>query len=96
MAEERYFRKSHNYYEQLVYARLMLVKDIPAGYPDFLEDVACVALNRLPPRYVKDSVNLFFYTPINEIEAMQTAVAEAVDAALIIVRTHLNRQDRPD
>src|SRR4249920_2893166 len=32
-----------------------------AGHPDLLADVACVALNRMPPRYIRHEVDMTFY-----------------------------------
>ena len=52
-----------------------------AGDADLLADVACVALNRLPPRYIRHSADLAFF--ITERERASTArdVAESVDFA---------------
>ena len=49
--------------------------------PDYLEDVACVALNQLPARYVRHEVDLAFYIPVEERLEMERAVAQAVARA---------------
>ena len=53
------FTTLHNYYEQQV---VNMVMDLAHRYPllteDHHPDVACVALNRLPPRYIRHQVDL--------------------------------------
>lgn len=80
----------NNYYEQLVHDRIMDVIVDKEGITDqgFLEDVACVALNRLPARYVRHSVDLVFYMTALEIEAIHTDVQDAVNEAYEIVGSH--------
>ncbi len=52
-----------------------------ADDPDLLADVACVALNRLPPHYIRHSTDLAFFTTEKERQANQRNVAESVDFA---------------
>ena len=55
----------------------------PGVEHDRLADVACVALNRLPPRYIRHSADLAFYQGDDERlrndEAVRTAVKYAFE-----------------
>jgi hypothetical protein len=53
---------------------------------ELLADVACVALNRLPPRYIRHQVDYVFYLSEREREANERALAEAVDYAFGFVQ----------
>jgi hypothetical protein len=46
-----------------------------------LADVACVALNRMSPQYIRHSADLAFFTTEKEREATRRNVAESVDFA---------------
>jgi inosine/xanthosine triphosphate pyrophosphatase family protein len=46
-----------------------------------LADVACVALNRMPPHYIRHSTDLAFFTTEKERQATLRNVAESVDFA---------------
>ena len=50
----------------------------PAFTTDMLADVACVALNRLPARYVRHDVDLMFYLTEQERHAIDSAMEEAL------------------
>ena len=84
------FENIHNYYEKLVIDHLLDYAATAAGSKDedFLEDVACVALNRLPTRYVRYDVDTAFYMSDEEHQRMQAQVTEAVKAALEFVRSN--------
>ncbi|GAB6043797.1 late competence development ComFB family protein [Endothiovibrio diazotrophicus] len=73
-----------NYYERLVFERLhALLKEKEGGIdPEYLDDVACVALNRLPPRYVRHSVDLAFHMSDAEWEALLQEVDAVVTESL--------------
>lgn len=77
----------HNYYEALVGDYLLnTALNGEALDQDFLEDVACLALNRLPARYVRHDVDMAFFLTTRERERMQQQVVEAVLAAIEQVR----------
>lgn len=83
----------HNYYESLVGE--YLINDALQGEEynqDFLEDVACLALNHLPARYVRHDVDMAFFLTTREREKMQQQVIEAVLKAIDQVR-HDHRDD---
>ena len=75
----------HNYYERLVFDQLLRASDRAARDAHFLADVACVALNQLPPRYVRHDVDMTFFLSPVEHEAILDKVAQAVNEALDFV-----------
>lgn len=87
------FEDLHNYYEHLVIQHIMETLVQPGETPDrdFLEDVACVALNQLPARYVRHQVDLAFYMPEQERQEMLAAVQSVVEYAAKFVTQ--NRSD---
>lgn len=81
----------HNYYERLVFEQLQRASDRAAADPNFMADVACVALNRLPPRYVRHDVDMtFFLSPVEHDEILDK-VARAVNEALSYVEARGTR-----
>ncbi len=87
------FESAENYYEHLVANELRkqlkgnkLNKD-----QDFVEDVACVALNRLPVRYVRHHVDLVYYLTDEEKLSIDEKVTRAVREAIAFVQEHRNR-----
>jgi hypothetical protein len=54
--------------------------------PDLLADVACVALNRLPPRYIRHHVDYVFYVTERERSESERQVERAVDEAFGFVQ----------
>jgi len=89
------FEAIHNYYEPLVVEYIMntMARDSEADQ-DFLEDVACLALNQLPPRYVRHDMDMALFLTTREREKMQLQVTEAVLSAAQRVRNH--RRENPD
>lgn len=79
----------HNYHEKSVFAA---VRDQAQAFPhlldddDTLADIACVALNRLPPRYIRHEVDFAFYLTDKERAANARMVAEAVQFAFEFVQ----------
>lgn len=74
----------HNYYEVLVQERIIETEEYQSGKmdQDFLEDVACIALNQLPTKYVRYSVDLIFYMSQQERNDMHVAVDNAIRNAI--------------
>jgi len=62
--------------------------EVLAKGDEFASDVACIALNRIKPRYVRENIYLWFYIKDSEWGAMNRDVAEAVDFAIDYVKTH--------
>ena len=52
-----------------------------AGDEGLLADVACVALNRMPPQYIRHSADLAFFTTERDRLKMQRDIDESVDFA---------------
>lgn len=84
------FEQLHNYYELLVirYITEKLIRPDETVDEDYWEDVACVALNQLPARYVRHEVDLAFYMPVEERVEMEQAVENAVKTAASYVGEH--------
>ena len=70
-----------------------MVQALASSYPSFggdaelLADVACVALNRVQPRYIRHMVDLRFYQDNNERVRAETAVNAAVVFAFQFVES---------
>jgi hypothetical protein len=74
------FEQVHNYYERLVFEEVLRRSARwPEMTPDMLADVACVALNRLPARYVRHDVDLMFYLTEHERHAIALSLEAALD-----------------
>jgi hypothetical protein len=82
------FEQIHNHHELAVYAAIReFAPDYPAVDDDeALADVACVALNRLPPRYIRHDIDFAFYTPERERIETDKAIVEAVHHAFSFVQ----------
>lgn len=81
----------HNYYEQMVISEINRQLGTRAMDTDFIADVACVALNHLPPRYIRYDVDMAFYLSPNESQEMEEKVAGAVRNAIAFVEKRGNR-----
>ncbi|MBH9554075.1 late competence development ComFB family protein [Inhella gelatinilytica] len=82
------FSQIYNHHEREVFAAVM---DAAADYPDvaisqdLLLDVACVALNRLPPRYIRHAVDFSFYLTEHERLEIDQGIIDAVAYAFNFV-----------
>ncbi len=91
------FSSIYNHHEREVFN---LVMDMVPQYPslqvtsDLLCDVACVALNRLPPRYIRHEVDFRFYLTERERVEIDNAVQEAVSYAFNFVEARTALQAR--
>lgn len=87
------FEQVHNYYERLVFEDVARMSE---SYPDLtsdmLGDVACVALNRLPARYVRHDVDMIFYLTEQERHAIEQGMAEALDFAFAFVTERMAKR----
>ena len=84
------FTNVQNYQEQLVFTEVAkaLASAGRENEEELAEDVACVALNNLPPRYVHHNVYLAFYLSTEDREKMLAEVKEAVREAILVVDIH--------
>ena len=77
----------HNYYERLVAESIIAQNPRANTDYDFLADVTCVALNHLPPRYIRHDVDMTFYMSPVEHEEVQKKVNSAVKHAIEFVNS---------
>ena len=91
------FDSVNNYFERLVFdvIRDKLSKNELEDNEDFLGDIACVALNQLPSRYVRHNVDMVFYMTSEEREQNEVVVEDAVIMAIDYVKKH-RHNDRPE
>lgn len=91
------FDSINNYFEKLVIDELqhLLTEDKLDNDDDFLADIACVALNQLPSRYVRHNVDMVFYMTLEEREQYHEVVEDAVLMAIEYVNKH-RHDDRPE
>ncbi|HGX92331.1 MAG TPA: hypothetical protein ENK35_03355 [Candidatus Tenderia sp.] len=84
------FENVHNYYETLVLEEIQQALRSEKRKLDSaaIEDIGCVALNQLPPRYVRHDVDLIFYLTPEERRQMGNAVQDAVAQAIALVTAH--------
>ncbi len=80
------FEQVHNYYERLVFEEVLNRSSaFPAFTAEMLADVACVALNRMPVRYVRHEVDLVFYLTEKERHEIELAMESALIYAFAYV-----------
>ena len=81
------FSSLRNYYERSVFETVTdQAVNFPALREDQLPDVVCVALNRLPPRYIRHEVDLAFYLTESERADNERLVLDAVRYAFEFVQ----------
>ena len=89
------FEQIHNFYERLVFEE---VSHRSEKYPEFthdmLADVACVALNRLPPRYIRHQVDLAFHMTEKERQDSEQLIQDTVVYAFEFVQARFAMRAR--
>ncbi len=76
----------HNYYERLVLEEILRQSHrVKEGDREFMADVACVALNRLPARYIRHDVDTTFFMSPKDREDTEEKITSAVTDALAYV-----------
>ncbi len=87
------FEQVHNYYERLVLEEVARqANDHPDFTAEMLADVACVALNRLPARYVRHDVDMMFYLTEQERHAIELALTDSLKFAFGFVQRRSNKE----
>ncbi|MBN7770109.1 late competence development ComFB family protein [Marinobacter daepoensis] len=76
-----------NFYERLVQDAIDATREA-SDTADFLTDVMCVALNRLPARYYRHTIDMMFYLADEELKEMKANSLAAVKQAREFVREH--------
>jgi hypothetical protein len=87
-----------NRQENAVFRRVMEVAALRGTLRDpaaQLLDVACLALNRLPPRYIRHEADFYFYLSPQERDQLESAIFEAVDQAFALVEHQQQQQEQP-
>jgi len=91
------FDTIHNHHERAVFEAVRMTA---AAFPhlardaELLADVACVALNRLPPRYIRHEVDFAFYLTDKERSENERATNEAVTFAFEFVQARVAMRAR--
>jgi hypothetical protein len=83
------FSSVHNIHETAVFEAVAAAAPRYPGLadsPDLLADVACVALNRVPPRYIRHDVDLAFFLTERERGDNERAIRDAVEHAFGFVQ----------
>jgi len=85
-----------NYYEPLVLDKIkeLLAATDKTNDNGYIADAACVALNQLPPRYVRHSIDTSFYMTPAENNHIAVIVNSAVINAIDFIDERLD--SRPD
>jgi late competence development protein ComFB len=85
------FDAVHNYNERLIFQMISDSADrYPAlSNPELLADVACVALNRMPPRYVCHDVDMSSYMSSADRAKSEAAMTVAVEFAFGFVQLRI-------
>jgi hypothetical protein len=83
------FTSVRNHNERAVYESVIGAAGRYPGLrhdPELLADVACVALNRLQPRYIRHAVDMAFYLSEQERVTIEQHVRDAVEYAFGFVQ----------
>jgi len=82
----------HNYFEHLVfdYIDQHIIPDAQKESDDYFLDMACIALNKLPTRYVRYEVDMAFFLHPEERGKMQESVKTAVTEAKQYIDEHFD------
>lgn len=81
----------HNYYEHLILERVEDLGLDKTKSNDYIADLCCLALNQVPPRYIRYEVDMAFYLPQNERHQMEMNVANAVSKAITYLDEKLKK-----
>lgn len=83
----------HNYYEHLVLEEIEKLKLNTIKTEDYLADLCCLALNQLPPRYIRFEVDMSFYLPQSERQQMEMNAINAVKHASAYLDNNAKPED---
>lgn len=81
----------HNYYEKLMVEYLVTSDKYSSFDKDFMADVCCLALTRLPARYIRHEIDMSFYLSSADRLKMRAEVDDAIRAAVDYLSNHNNR-----
>jgi hypothetical protein len=87
----------HNYYEHLILERIEILGLKKTKDGDYLADLCCLALNQIPPRYIRFEVDMSFYLAQSERQQMEMNVLNAVNQAISFLDQHrLEQKQKAD
>ncbi|UAA37781.1 late competence development ComFB family protein [Paraneptunicella aestuarii] len=75
----------HNYYEHLVLERIGQLGLQETKDADYLADLCCMALNQVPPKYIRYEVDMAFFLSSEERMKMEKEVADAIDNSVKVL-----------
>jgi len=78
----------HNYYEHMVLEYILELDFAKNKDNDYLADLECLALNQLPPRYIRHEVDMAFYLPNSERQKMRLNIINAIQTAIDFMDKH--------
>ena len=78
----------HNYYEHLILERIEILGLNSTKSEDYIADLCCLALNQVPPRYIRYEVDMAFYLPQNERHEMEMNAVNSIDKAIKFLDEH--------
>ncbi len=80
------FDTIHNHHERAVLVEVLTQARVRRSVdPRLLADIACVALNQLPPRYIRHDVDFAFFLTQQERQSNEQLVRDAVSYAFDFV-----------
>lgn len=85
----------HNYYEHLVLDHIFQTDELATADVDLIADVVCIALNHLPPQYVRHDVDMTFCLSPAELEDIYNNVKVAVADAVGFVQNLEQDEEGP-
>ncbi len=90
------FSSIDNYYEHLVidYLRNEAFDSLENTSTDFILDVACYALSKLPARYVRHEIDMAFYLSPDERAEMVENAKKAVNESIKYITENFNKDQR--
>jgi hypothetical protein len=85
----------HNYYEHLVLDRIEALDLKNSKSEDYLADLCCLALNQIPPRYIRYEVDMSFYLPQTERQQMEMNAINAVKQGMSFLDNNKKSNEAP-
>lgn len=85
-----------NHCEVWVFERINAMPNACNRGVDFINDVACIALNSLKPRYIREPIFLFYHLTDIEWQEIHADIAAAVDMAIKHIEKNLRTAGNRD
>ena len=86
----------HNYYEDLVQQYIHALELEITRDADYINDLACLALNQLPAHYIRVSVDMAHFMTDEKRHEMEDRVVFAVTSAINWLDKEEHRRSRDD